>query len=110
MHNTKHVHEYTRPPTLIGRIGQTPQGAPILNDPNFTVEEASRWLTCAQPVDLKILQQLGRDCSMLSKVRKIEWTLRPTPGKAWPNERAYPPAVIQEVFAANPNVKDYIPK
>lgn len=82
----------------------------ITNDPNFTVEEAARWLTCAQPVDVKLLQQLGKDCSMLCKLRNIEWTLRPTPGKSWPNERAYPPAVIQEVFTQNPNVKDFIPR
>lgn len=77
---------------------------------HFTVEEASRWLTCARPVPLRLLQQLGRDCSMLSRVRGIEWSLRPTPGRRWPNERAYPAAVIRDVFATNPETAPYVPK
>lgn len=79
-------------------------------EPYFTVEEASRWLTCAQPVPLRLLQQLGRDCSMVCRIRDIAWTLRPTPAQKWPNERAYPAAVIREVFAANPETAPYIPK
>ena len=77
---------------------------------HFTVEEASRWLSCAQPVNLKLLQQLGRDCSMVCRIRNIEWSLRPTPHQRWPNELAYPAAVIQEVFAANPETAAYVPK
>lgn len=81
-----------------------------MTEPHFTVEEASRWLTCIQPVPLRLLQQLGRDCSMVCKIRSIEWKLRPTPTQPWPNERAYPAAVIREVFAANPDTAPYIPK
>lgn len=77
---------------------------------HFTVEEASRWLTCAQPVPLKLLQQLGRDCSMLARIRNIEWSLRPTPHPRWPNERAYPAEIIREVFASNPDTAPYVPK
>lgn len=77
---------------------------------HFTVEEASRWLICTQPVDLKLLQQLGRDCSMLCRIRNIKWSLRPTPHLRWPNERAYPAAVIREVFLANPATAPHVPK
>lgn len=77
---------------------------------HFTVEEASRWLTCAQPVPLKLLQQLGKDCSMLARIRNIEWSIHPTPHQRWPNERAYPAEVIREVFAANPETAPYVPK
>lgn len=91
---------------------KTPPGAPpAVNVPgHFTVEEASRWLTCAQPVELKLLQKLGMDCSMLARIRGIEWSLRPTPHQRWPNERAYPAEVIREVFLANPDTAPYVPK
>jgi hypothetical protein len=91
------------------RLKQTNSGA-LAPDTNFTVEEASRWLTCAQPVELRLLQQLGKDCSMLARIRNAEWTLRPTPGKSWPNERAYPAQIIREVFEQNPRTAPYIPK
>ena len=80
-----------------------------MNNDHYTVEEASRWLTCAQPVPLKLLQQLGRDCSMLARIRNVEWSLRPTPHQRWPNERAYPADIIREVFAANPETAPHIP-
>ncbi len=76
---------------------------------HFTVEEASRWLTCVQPVPLELLQQLGRDCSMLARIRGIKWSLRPTPHQRWANERAYPAEVIREVFAANPETAPHVP-
>ena len=79
-------------------------------DTNYTVEEASRWLTCAQPVDTKLLAQLGKDCSMYCRIHAIDWTIRPTPTKPWPSERAYPARVIREVFGAHPAVKAYLPK
>jgi hypothetical protein len=90
----------------------TPPAAPVKINVtgHFTVEEASRWLTCAQPVPLKLLQQLGRDCSMLSRIRSIEWSMRPTPHQRWPNERAYPADVIREVFLANPETAPYVPQ
>lgn len=77
---------------------------------HFTVEEASRWLTCPQPVPLRLLQQLGKDCSMVARIRNVEWSLRPTPNQRWPNERAYPVDIIREVFAANPETAPFIPK
>lgn len=77
---------------------------------HYTVEEASRWLTCPQPVPLKLLQQLGKDCSMVARIRNVEWSLRSTPHQRWPNERAYPADIIREVFAANPETAPFIPK
>lgn len=76
----------------------------------YTVEEASRWLTCMQPVELRTLQQLGKDCSLICKIRDIDWTLRATPHQSWPSERAYPASIIREVFALNPVTAPYIPK
>lgn len=76
----------------------------------FTVEQASRWLTCTQPVDLEILKQLGRDCSMLARIRNVAWVDVPVHGRRWASERGYTSELIREVFAANPNTKDYIPK
>lgn len=76
---------------------------------HFTVEEASRWLTCKQPVPLKLLQKLGKDCSMLCRLRNIQHTLRATPHQPWPNEKAYPADVIREVFAMNPDTAPFLP-
>jgi hypothetical protein len=45
---------------------------------------------------------------MLCKVRGYGWALRPTPGKEWPNERAYPFEVIKEVFLMNPDTAPYV--
>lgn len=79
-------------------------------DANWTVEEASRWLTCRQPVAVELLAQLGKDCSRVCRIHGLEWTIRPTPGKPWPNERAYPAEVIREVFNLNPETAPYVPK
>jgi len=91
-------------------VSTLPAAPPINVAGHFTVEEASRWLTCAQPVNLKLLQQLGRDCSMVCRIRNIEWSLRPMPHQRWPNERAYPAAVIREVFLANPETAPHVPQ
>lgn len=87
-----------------------PVAPPINVAGHLTVEEASRWLTCAQPVEMRVLQQLGKDCSMVCRIRNIEWSLRPTPHQRWPNERAYPTEVLREVFAANPETAPHIPR
>jgi hypothetical protein len=90
------------------RLKLTPGG--LSPDTNYTVEEASRWLTCAQPVSLSLLQKLGKDCSMFCKVKQIEWSQRPTPHQRWNTERAYPAAAIREVFLLNPATAPYVPK
>ncbi|MFI2901434.1 MULTISPECIES: hypothetical protein, partial [Gammaproteobacteria] len=79
-------------------------------DDNYTVEEASRFLTCHQPVPVKLLAKLGRDCSMVCRIRGAAWTERPTPSKQWLKERAYPFDIIREVFELNPDTAPYIPK
>lgn len=77
---------------------------------HFTVEQASRWLTCAQPVPLSLLQRLGKDCSMVCRIRGATFVDVPVQGKNWPTERGYPAAIIQEVFQANPDTRPYIPQ
>lgn len=77
---------------------------------HFTVEQASRWLTCAQPVPLPLLQRLGKDCSMVCRIRGATFIDVPVQGKNWPTERGYPAAILQEVFLANPDTRPYIPK
>lgn len=79
-------------------------------DENYTVEEASRCLTCPQPVPVELLSKLGKDCSFVCRVRQGAWTVRPTPDKPWATERAYPIAVIREVFELNPDTAPFIPK
>lgn len=79
-------------------------------DVNYTVEEASRWLTCPLPLDVRVLAQLGKDCSRVCRIHGLEWTLRPTPGRPWPTERAYPATVIREVFSLNPNTAVFVPQ
>lgn len=86
-----------------------PSGA-LMPDVNFTVEEAARFVPKPDGFDLKLLAQLGKDCSMVCRMRGLQWTLRPTPTKAWPNERAYPAEIIREVFANHPATRDYVPK
>jgi hypothetical protein len=94
-------------------LAQTNGGA-LQPDTNFTVEEAARFLKQPDgtpvPLTRANLSQLGKDCSMVCRIRHVEWTLRPTPTKDWPNERAYPAAVIREVFAQHPATRDYVPK
>lgn len=90
------------------RIARTPGGDILLDDQNYTVEEACRFLTA--PVTLQIMQKLGKDCSMLCRIRNVEHTLRPTPTKRWPNEKAYPFFIIDEVFRQNPDVQHLIPQ
>lgn len=76
---------------------------------HFTVEQASRWLTCAQPVPLPLLQRLGKDCSMVCRIRGATFVDVPVQGKNWPTERGYPAAIIQEVFLANPDTRPFVP-
>lgn len=75
----------------------------------YTVEEASRWLTCEQPVPLRLLQKLGKDCSMVCRIRGVVTTNRATPHQPWPTERAYPTEIIREVFEGNPEAAPYLP-
>jgi hypothetical protein len=79
-------------------------------DENYTVEEASRFLTLQQPVPDKLLSKLGKDCSFVCRVRQCAWTVRPTPNKPWATARAYPIAVIHEVFELNPDTSPYLPQ
>lgn len=81
-----------------------------MNEPTFTVEEASRWLTCPQPLPMKLLQKLGKDCSMVCRIRGLTPFKRPTPTQRWPYENAYPVAIIREVFEANPETAPHIPR
>lgn len=76
----------------------------------FTVEEATRWLTCPQPVPLPILQKLGKDCSLVARIWKVETGIKLTPEKKWPQEKTYPTSIIREVFGSNPDVRDFLPK
>jgi hypothetical protein len=76
----------------------------------YTVEEASRFLTCAQPVPLPILQQLGKDASLFCRIRQIGWVDKPVLGKRWPSERGYAKDVILEVFRLSPAVRDFVPQ
>lgn len=82
-----------------------PAGTPDM----FTVEEASRWLTCPQPVPLKLLQQLGKDCAMVARLHKHPMGSKPTPDKPWPSEKTYCREVIVTVFKTNPATAPYVP-
>jgi hypothetical protein len=75
----------------------------------WTVEEASRFLTCPQPVDLKILQQLGKDASLYCRINAVVWKDKPVIGQRWPSERAYTMETICEVFKLHPAVRDFLP-
>lgn len=91
------------------RLQETAQG--LKPDPDhWTVEEAADFLV-GLPAALTRTQlgKLGKDCSMVSRIHNIGWTIRPTPGKPWPNERAYTRDVLLEVFRANPDTRDYVP-
>lgn len=91
------------------RLQETNTG--LQPDPlHWTVEEAADFLV-GMPAPLTRLQlgKLGKNCSMVCRIRNIAWTIRPTPGKPWPNERAYPQQVILEVFRANPDTRSYVP-
>ena len=82
-----------------------PDGTPNM----FTVEEASRWLTCAQPVPLRLLQQIGKDCAMVSRMHKHPMGSKATPDKPWPSEKTYCAEVIRLVFQTHPETAPYVP-
>lgn len=91
------------------RVHEHPSGR-LLPDTNFTVAEAARFLVgLPAPLTSSELGKLGKDCSMVCRIRNLQWTIRPTPLAPWPSERAYPAAVIQEVFKTNPMTAQYVP-
>lgn len=85
-----------------------------MTDENFTVAEACRWLRNPDGTpfvaDMELLRELGRDCSLCARSINVQWSLRPTPHQPWPHERAYPRAVIREVFRLNPTTAKLLPK
>ena len=92
------------------RVHEHPSGR-LLPDANFTVAEAARFLVgLPAPLTTADLGKLGKDCSMVCRIRNLQWTIRPTSLAPWPSERAYPVAVIQEVFKTNPMTALYVPQ
>ena len=92
------------------RLKQTDAGALVPDPDHWTVEEAADFLVgLPAPLTRQQLGKLGKDCSMVCRIRQIGWTIRPTPNKPWPNERAYTQPVILEVFRANPDTRSYVP-
>lgn len=91
------------------RLQETAAG--LQPDPDhWTVEEAADFLVgLTTPLTRQQLGKLGKDCSMVCRIRNVPWTIRPTPGKPWPNERAYTRDVLLEVFKANPDTRSYVP-
>lgn len=83
--------------------------APTETPKLYTVEEASRWLTCAQPLPLPLLQKLGKDCSLVTRIWKTPTGYKPTPDKPWPQEKTYTAEVIREVFGSNPDTRNFLP-
>lgn len=75
----------------------------------YTVEEASKWLTCPQPVPLPLLQKLGKDCSLVARVWNVPTGVKLTPTKPWPQEKTYPASIIREVFGSNPDTRHCLP-
>lgn len=47
---------------------------------------------------------------MVCRIRGAKFVDVPVQGKSWPTERGYPAAILQEVFLANPDTRDHIPK
>lgn len=92
------------------RMHEHPSGR-LMPDANFTVAEAARFLVgLPAPLTTADLGKLGKDCSMVCRIRNLQWTIRPTPLAPWPSERAYSVAVIQEVFKTNPMTAPYVPQ
>jgi hypothetical protein len=94
-------------------INESP--APVTDaSQHMTVEEALLFLVpvtvMAYDARLPLLRQLGKDCSMVCRIRKEGWIDKPVHGRSWPTERAYSPAVLREVFANHPQTRDLLPK
>lgn len=99
-----------KPVTL---VNESP--APVADtSQHLTVEEALLFLVpvtvMAYDARLPLLRQLGKDCSMVCRIRKEGWIDKPVRGRQWPTERAYSPAVLREVFANHPQTRDLLPK
>lgn len=81
-------------------------------DTNFTTREVCGWLKHPDgtpfEAPLRLLQQLGKDCSLCARLRNAQWTVRITPDMPWPQERAYPREIIQEVFRLNPVTRPFV--
>lgn len=68
----------------------------------WTVEQAAVWLPLAEPLTRAELSQLGRECSMVSRIWSHPTGVVTVTGKPWPTEKSYTRAVLVEVFGRNP--------
>lgn len=87
------------------QIPETPNTA---REPTWTIAEAVHWLAIPMPLGRGTLSKLGRDCSMVSRIRKRPIDVVPVIGKDWPSEKAYTRDVLTEVFRLHPATKDYV--
>jgi len=84
------------------------------NEPLMTVADAVAALRQQRPdlpdLDMRVLQQLGKDCVLYSKHAKLQVGTVEVYGKRWPTEKAYTFAALREAFRLHPATRDFVPQ
>lgn len=62
------------------------------------------------PLEPSVLQQLGKDCVLYSRVKGLPIQDVPVYGKRWPTEKAYTFAALREAFRLHPATRDFVPQ
>jgi hypothetical protein len=86
-------------------------------EPLMTVADAVAALRQQRPdlpdlpdLDIRVLQQLGKDCVLYSRIKGLPIQDVPVYGKRWPTEKAYTFAALREAFRLNPATRDFVPQ
>lgn len=84
------------------------------NEPLMTVADAVAALRQKRPdlpaLDNRVLQQLGKDCVLYSRVKDLPVGTVEVFGKRWPTEKAYTFAALREAFRLHPATRDFVPQ
>lgn len=89
----------------------------VVGTPNplmMTVADAVAALRQQRPdlpdLDMRVLQQLGKDCVLYSNVKGLPVGTVQVYGKRWPTEKAYTFAALREAFRLHPATRDFVPQ
>jgi hypothetical protein len=81
---------------------QIPETPNTNNEPLWRVAVAAAYLNLPAPLDRATLSKLGRDCSMVARIKRRPTGVESVQGQPWPTEKAYTRDVLEEVFRLHP--------
>lgn len=91
-------------------MNQIPETPNTDNEPLWTVAQAVGFLNLPAPLSIGDLSKLGKECSMVARIKFRPTGVVPVIGQRWPTEKSYTRDVLNEVFRLNPATRDYMPK